>query len=337
MKGRYLIKIENNRLHYTLALERNITIIQGNSGTGKTTLVSMVNDYIMGDDSISCSISQDDNKNNVPVNIGVISPSDKFWKLQIQQEKNSIMFMDEDCRFVKTKEFAETVKNSDCYFVIITRDSLPMLPYSIEEIYTMVEDKKYPKLKKTYNKLVRKYNDKQKPLKPDLVLTEDSCSGFQFVKESFNSINCNTCCGKSNVAILLNFSQANKVLLVVDGAAFGSDIEATVAAVKERNRLGKQTSIFAPESFEWLILRSKNFYALVKNELERTYDYADSSQFESWEQYYTSLLINLTKDKISAYSKTKLNPYYLQGKVQEEIKKMYSVIEDDMKPLDLFN
>ena len=39
--------------------------------------------------------------------------------------------------FLRSKEFTRMVKGSDNYFVLVTRDSLEHLPYSIEEIYGM--------------------------------------------------------------------------------------------------------------------------------------------------------------------------------------------------------
>ncbi len=38
MKGSYHIVIQNNKLHYELNIRRNITIIYGDSATGKTML-----------------------------------------------------------------------------------------------------------------------------------------------------------------------------------------------------------------------------------------------------------------------------------------------------------
>ena len=42
MKGKYKIIINNNRLHYEFEIKRNITIIRGDSATGKTTLINML-------------------------------------------------------------------------------------------------------------------------------------------------------------------------------------------------------------------------------------------------------------------------------------------------------
>lgn len=42
MIGKYDIEVSNNRVHYFLTVKRNITIIQGNSATGKTELLEAV-------------------------------------------------------------------------------------------------------------------------------------------------------------------------------------------------------------------------------------------------------------------------------------------------------
>ena len=42
MKGKYRVVLQNNRLHYEFEIRRNITIIQGDSATGKTTLINML-------------------------------------------------------------------------------------------------------------------------------------------------------------------------------------------------------------------------------------------------------------------------------------------------------
>ena len=45
MKGKYTIKIHNKRVTYTVDLERNITVICGDSATGKTTLINSISFY----------------------------------------------------------------------------------------------------------------------------------------------------------------------------------------------------------------------------------------------------------------------------------------------------
>lgn len=45
MVGKYDIKVYNNRVSYHFVIKRNITIIQGDSGTGKTSLFNLISDY----------------------------------------------------------------------------------------------------------------------------------------------------------------------------------------------------------------------------------------------------------------------------------------------------
>ena len=45
MKGSYTIVVANANLKYEFVIRRNITIIKGDSATGKTTLVEMIRDY----------------------------------------------------------------------------------------------------------------------------------------------------------------------------------------------------------------------------------------------------------------------------------------------------
>lgn len=42
MKGKHRVIVQNNRLHYEFEIGRNITVILGDSATGKTTLINML-------------------------------------------------------------------------------------------------------------------------------------------------------------------------------------------------------------------------------------------------------------------------------------------------------
>ncbi len=45
MTGKYDIEVYNKRVHYHLTIKRNITVIRGDSATGKTELLRMISDY----------------------------------------------------------------------------------------------------------------------------------------------------------------------------------------------------------------------------------------------------------------------------------------------------
>lgn len=98
--------------------------------------------------------------------------------------KDSIIFIDEGNEFVFTDDFASIIQNTDNYYVIVTRERIPSLPYSVEEIYGIRDSGKYGTSKRTYNEFFHLYQleDYQTVVKPEIIITEDSNSGYQFFK-----------------------------------------------------------------------------------------------------------------------------------------------------------
>ena len=148
MKGSYEIIVANAKLRYEFTVRRNITIIKGDSATGKTTLVEMIREYYESGEGSGIELRC---RKECRVLAG------KDWKRLLEGIYNSIVFIDEDNAFLPTREFAEAVRESDNYYVIVTREGLPNLPYSVEEIYGIRESGKYASLKQTYNELFHRY------------------------------------------------------------------------------------------------------------------------------------------------------------------------------------
>ena len=301
MKGKYQIIIYNKKVKYEFELKRNITVIRGDSATGKTQLLSMIRDYNeQGQDSGVTVVCDKECK--------VIAG--RQWKESLALISDSIVFIDEGNQFTKTQEFAEHIKGSSNYFVIVTREKLRMLPYSIHEIYGIRERGRYPILTQMFNEIYRLYPEQFQMKEPELLITEDGKSGYQFFCEVASSFSkeCISAEGKSNIIdkIAEYASTEKKILAIVDGAAFGPEME----EVMDFCRFHEQVSVYAPESFEWLLLMS-GVVSCAANELEHTYDYAESEKYFSWEQYYTELVKKLTADTAYPYLKEKLHVYYL--------------------------
>ena len=153
MKGKYHVIIQNNRIKFEFDIKRNITIIRGDSATGKTTLINLVETYErLGDESgisISCQ-KQCKTLNN------------SNWENVIEQSHNCIIFIDEETKVITTTEFAGKIKESDNYYVIITRENLPNLPYSVEEVYGIHTAGKYADIRQTYSSFFRLYRVNEK-------------------------------------------------------------------------------------------------------------------------------------------------------------------------------
>lgn len=308
MKGRYHIIIENKRIRYEFDIQRNITVIRGDSATGKTTLISMLEAYQSEQESSGVTVISD-------CPISVLNSVE--WKYRVEQAKGTIFFIDECNRFSVSQEFAEAVKKADAYFVLIQRESLPNLPYSVEEIYGIRVSGRYAGLKKTYNEFYRLYGGIKKavPGQTELVITEDSNSGYQFF-----SHRCGTEAvsaeGKSNVEKIIRANRGKRILVIADGAAFGSEMEAVMRLTENREAV----ICYLPESFEWLILKADLLKdKAVREWLEHPEDYADSRLYFSWERFFTKALTEKTTGSYLQYRKNMLNPAYLQEKNRGKI------------------
>ncbi|HIV38649.1 MAG TPA: translation initiation factor 2 [Candidatus Blautia stercorigallinarum] len=310
MKGKYKIIINNNRLHYEFEIKRNITIIRGDSATGKTTLINMLRQA----ENLGASSGID-----VVCEVPCRVLEGANWKLILENSSKTIFFTDEENAFIDTEEFAAAVRNSDNYYVLITRENLYTLPYSVEEIYGIHSSGKYHDTRRIYNQMYQIYSDYQRlPIVPEKIITEDSNSGFDFFKAvgEERKISCESADGKSNIFHSLERIGKESVCVIADGAAIGPEMDRLYKyAVQKKN-----IHLYFPESFEWLILQSgliqgKDIQAI----LEHPEDYIDSREYFSWERFFTSLLIDRTKDSYLRYSKAKLNETYLHGKNKEVI------------------
>lgn len=127
----------------------------------------------------------------------------------------------------------------------------------------------------------------------------------------------------------------DKSLFIVDGAAFGAYID-DLATIITKHMMGVSVYVFAPESFELCILRSRLFHDKCKKQLDETYNYADSKEYGSWEQYYPDLLIELTRNTPAAYTKSNLNEFYLGDNSIKAIKEIYDCIDEGLANMSLF-
>lgn len=140
--------ISNAKVRYDFTIRRNITIIKGDSATGKTTLVEMVREYYESGEASGIEL-----RCEKPCRV----LAGRDWKTLLDAIHDHIIFINEDNAFLPTREFSETVRGSDNYYVIVTREGLPNLPYSAEEIYGIRESGKYASLRQVYNEFYHIY------------------------------------------------------------------------------------------------------------------------------------------------------------------------------------
>jgi hypothetical protein len=246
----------------------------------------------------------------------VLSGLGDKWEAYLSTISDSIVFVDEGERYVSSKEFARCISKTNNYYVIATRNNLYDIPYSVDAIYEIKTSGKYGKLRKTYNSFKRLYGDLKhidaKFGDCKKVIVEDSKSGYQFYKkvcENFSS-DCITSGGKSGIFSLAEKYRSGKMLIVADGAAFGSEM-ANVYGLVEREKC----DLFLPESFEWLILNSGIIAdGDIKQVLENPSDHIESEKYFSWELFFTAYLVEKSRGMEYRYSKSVINEYYLSDR-----------------------
>lgn len=286
MKGSYRFRVKSKKIIFEFSIRRNITVIKGESASGKTTLLHMMYEYLRIGRESGYSVSADSS-----YYVYLRKEVGRSWQDALYPLKNTIIFIEENNPFVFSKEFAEFVRKSGNYVVLVNRSPFKMLPYSIHEIYEIVTDAKHADVRESYHELKELYSNYPvaENNRADIVVTEDSNSGYQFFSSLFWKKHVVSAAGNSSVPDVIQDLQGGDVLVIADGAAFGAVIENCLEYISART--GQRISIWMPESFEYLILKS----GLIKSEelhkiLESIPDYVDSGEYESWERYFTQFV-----------------------------------------------
>ena len=122
MKGIQHIEVSNRKVKFKLDLIRNITMIRGESGTGKTTLYNMISDYTRLQESSGVNLSSEK---------PCVALMDMDWQNQLSNTRDSIVFIDEGAKYISSAEFAAAIKASllvtigrwlraQCVLIVIT-------------------------------------------------------------------------------------------------------------------------------------------------------------------------------------------------------------------------
>ena len=274
-----LISVHSSKVHYDLELTRRVTVVRGNSGTGKTQLCQLVASGLK-----TVTIVADRTVAVVPVR----KPPDISKWLDIYN--GCILLIDENAVWTGTQLFWDEVMKRDIYVLVITRDTSSIkADFSINEIYELHSSGKYVTLKKYYSD---KVNSKKNT---GLLVTEDSKSGYKFFKLFHKKVI--SAKGKDNIG---NFLQRylNDCTYVIDGAAFGRLYDKLY-----RRALQGYIDIIAPESFEELLLKSTLF-----SNVRDMIDLSRANSYKTWENFYEKTLSSIMKDVgAHGYAKSELS------------------------------
>ena len=285
MKGKISVSVKNKHISFKLDLERNITIITGDSGTGKTKLLNMVRAYSAEGRSSGVALKCDR---------PCVVLEGMNWEIQLASIRESVVFIEESTKFLPTYDFAAAIQNTDNYYVFITREPLPQIPYSMDAIKKIVKNGKNPKIEKIYSNVgitditAKKY---------DVMIVEDGKTGYQFFSEAarIRKGSCISANGKSNILTELHRQKAVRILVIADAASLGPEIREIIHFIRAD---AAEIDLFLPESFEWLLLRSAIFagHADIQKILEDPIAYIECKEFFNWERFFTHLLVTESAD-----------------------------------------
>lgn len=323
MKGKYHFKVFSKTLLFEFDIKRNITFVQGNSATGKTTLLNMLYEYLMSGRGSGFTVETDAN-----FIVYLRRSLTATWEQELGQLTDTIIFIEENNRFIQRPNFTKFVKESGNYFVFVNRKALKMLPYSVTEIYSL-QNRYSEEMKKQvytfhqrYPILTYKHGD------INLIATEDSNSGLEFFRKAFDNIDVTSTYGNTKVISFLENVENNNILCIVDGAAFGCFIRDLVSTCNQHKE--KHITYWAPESFEFLLLAARTVdFAKLDEMLENTYDYVDCKEFISWERFYTFLMETKTSED-SVYDKSSITSFYI---TKDNIAKILKVFPKSVRDL----
>lgn len=299
-----IIDVSSGKLSFSLNFHDRINIIRGDSATGKSTLVRLINNYLTGKGGTKL-------KSNKIVNIFNINMLNNIPE---DFEQRNLYILDEGM-VENTIEFAQTIASTNSIFIIISRKSLRNIKYSSKSIYEL----KYLKDLDVYinSKIYEDLNISSNKDKLNNILVEDSKSGYEFFKNY--GLDINTSNGNTYISRNIKDNQ----IIIFDDLGIGPYIEEIVSICKNYN-----TFIISPKSFEYMLLKSNIFKEQDINDLN-TWIY--QKYYNNLEEYYFRLLREVSKlynnDKL-IYNKSKLQKWYLE---ETQFNKINKYIVDTFK------
>ncbi len=293
LKNTIKLEVESPNYNFSCNINRRITLIHGDSATGKSSLTAILSTTLPGV-HIKCDLST------------VILHNDS-WKAILTSSTNAIVIAD-DLWCAETAEFASVCKamlvKNNLYLVLITRaelgnfeeaekvqsngDHFGRLSISLNEIYNFCTDGINHWLE--HDKI--SFHEDFK--KNDLILTEDTTDGYDFFDYHFKHVNRSTNGKDSIISDIKKYDKNLNIFLLIDSSAFGCHYEKLKRVILDAGY--NVYFCYSYESFEYFLLCSNmlRFSPLVQYELNDT-SYAN--RYISWETYFSDLINRSTYRK----------------------------------------
>lgn len=150
MNGEVNLTVKTPTLEFSLKFDRNVSVIRGDSGTGKTYLCDLVRQARSGDRGVVMTCDRNINIRVMPED----TLTDEFstpWYTIFKQSHDTLFIIDENCDCLKGRpiNLSNGIRNTSNYYVIISRELFSDIPYSVYSIYELKVDQSV-----TYDRLL---------------------------------------------------------------------------------------------------------------------------------------------------------------------------------------
>ena len=203
---------------YKLLIREKVTVIRGQSGTGKTRLIDIIRNTVPGNPTYQVDVSH-------RLFISAPSASD-LLRNSVESWKDTLVFIDERIVDSLGDYFCSLVRESENYWVIISRndDILRTIPFSMFEAYEFVKTNNVIVNKQIFSCDSRTFGGKFAVNTVTGFITEDSVSGWHFFNKALpkavvkDSASSNT---KVVSTVVKHLGSSACILVLFDACAFG--------------------------------------------------------------------------------------------------------------------
>lgn len=320
MLGTYKVNVLiDNVIRYEFILERQFTIVCGDSGTGKSILHDFIQLHFRNKDNkrVKIVITPEFTADSIPRVRGLtedlldISDSgdtydDGSYKLRWSEKpKNKIIFIDEKYSYLRGIGFAAAANYTDAYYVILTRDTR-VAEYLNNSVWDFIHFKEIGD-KTIVNKAVKMYNEYNGAIANyDEVLHEDSTTGKEICAKALSEV-VDSVYGNINIVQNIENRPNSAILMVADGANFKNILSEIIDTSKEYLNT---VYLLLPESTEYVLLHNNifNVDSNVIGSIRNPSLMCDTTKYISYERMYEDVIAlahTNNSDKVPEYKKEK--------------------------------
>lgn len=119
MNGKVSLQVSYGNISYSLEFDSFVSVLSGDSGTGKSFLCYLI--AMKEADELGHSKSAVEIKANFPIRV---LPNISAWRAVLADIKDSLVFIDDNCSFTASEQFSSAIKDTSNYYVIINRSVL---------------------------------------------------------------------------------------------------------------------------------------------------------------------------------------------------------------------